>query len=147
MDEKMATRATVVMDGGFGKCSICSTLHLAKVGKLEFGFCLEHRIFWEIGSNNSSAHWQMALNQMRATAQEMHGFRLVGYRRVGIGWLCVDEDGVAWDAADAVEAFEEWFEGFFELALKVNPSLTREQLENMTIDEMKLENEDGGRQN
>ncbi len=144
MEEKTAARATVVMDVAFGACSVCSALDpdyvmsLAKVGKLEFGVCFEHRTFWEIGSNNLSAHWHLTLNQMRATARKMHGFRLVGFRRVGIGSIRVDEDFVVWNAADAIEAIEEWFKGFFELALKVDPSLTREQLENTTIDEMKL---------
>ena len=114
VEEKTAARATVVHDGGFGACSVCSALDpdyvisFAKVGNLEFGVCFKHRIFWEIGSNNLSPHRQVMLNEMEATARKMHGFRLVGSRRVGTGILRVDDCGIVWDAFDAVEGIKEY---------------------------------------
>lgn len=104
-------------------------LEYIKIGKLEFGICRAHRVYRDYGWNNISSHWLMTLNQMRQGAISVHGFESLN-----------DPPGTCvWDAAIAAKAVEEWFEPFFQSAMRANPSLTREQLADMPIEEMVLD--------
>lgn len=135
-------RATVVYDpekAYDGMCSICGGCMFFTIGKEEFGRCEKHRIVWEVGWNCYSWHWMTPLNQMRAQALALDGYRVVNadgrfhwYDAYGRGTT----DEGRWNGPSWAKGAEEWFEGFLKLALERNPELTREQLEGMTIHEM-----------
>ena len=114
-----------------GNCPICGHTEYIKIGKAEFGICPTHKVWWRIGWNNISTHWMMPLNHMRQNAIDAHGYQKVG------------DPECIWDAAIAAKAVEEWFEGFIQSAMRATPSLTREQLADIPINEMVLaEDED-----
>ena len=128
----MCKEGNMDWDNPFGNCPVCGHSEYIKVGKAEFGICQTHKVYWSVGSNNFSSHWHIPLNAMRRHAELAHGFE-----------SAEDPPGqCVWDAAIAVKAIEDWFEGFIQSAMKANPSLTREQLADIPINEMVLAEDD-----
>jgi hypothetical protein len=96
---------------------------LALIGKNEFEVCFLHRTYRPYGWKSCSLWLHVPMRAQLETAAKMDGF--------------VDPaDGVRWDAAVAEEHIREFFAPRFADALKADPTLTREQLENMSIDDM-----------
>lgn len=96
---------------------------LALVGKREFEVCMAHRTYRPYGWKSTSLWLQVPMRDQLEMAAKMDGFTDT-------------TDGIRWDGVVAAQHIRELFEPYFEIALGADPTLTREQLEAMSLDDM-----------
>ncbi len=106
--------------GGDSDGDVC----LALVGKREFEVCMAHRTYRPYGWKSTSLWLHVPMRVQLETAAKMHGF-------TGI-------DGICWEGVVAAQHIREFFAPYIESALDADPTLTREQLEAMSLDDMPL---------